>query len=166
MTNINQSALAILRQLLAWYDRDDASDDELEQLISQAREIVLLADAVEQSDRCEYVLYDLDSDRLLSGEIYPSYADAAADAAGLDDVLILRLPLPFKEPAAAEAVEDDDPRCDCELPGFFCCGVPGILAHLKGRRVAPGAKVERCDQCQRYESDEAARHKLIELGIL
>ena len=44
--------------------------------------------------------------------------------------------------------------------------VPGILAHLEGGRVAPDATVECCDQCQRYESDEAARQKLIELGML
>jgi hypothetical protein len=165
MTSPNVSAFALLRKLLEWYGCDDASDDELERIVCQAREIVQLPNPDDPSGGCEYVLYDLDSDRLLGAELYPSYADAAADAAGLDDVLILRLPLPFKEPVAAEAVEDD-PRCDCELPAFFCCGVPGILAHLKGGRVAPGAKVERCDQCQRYESDEAARQKLIELGIL
>ena len=106
MTSVNESAFALLRKLLAWYDRDNASDDELEQIVSQAREIVQL-DNPDQSDRWEYVLYDLDSDRLLSGEIYPNYADAAADAAGLDDVLILRLPLPFKEPTVGEAIEDD-----------------------------------------------------------
>jgi hypothetical protein len=101
----------LLQQLLDWYDRDDASDDELEQIVSHAREIVSLADADKQCDRCEYVLYDFDSNRLLSGEVYPSYADAAADAAGLDDVLILRLPLPFKEPEEPEepAIGVDDP---------------------------------------------------------
>ena len=55
--------------------------------------------------------------------------------------------------------------CKCELPGDFFSGVPGIIAQLKNARLVPGAKVERCDSCQRYESDEAARQKLIELGM-
>lgn len=55
--------------------------------------------------------------------------------------------------------------CECELPGAFHTGVPGILARLESGRLAPGAKVERCDACRRYPSDEAARQKLAELGI-
>jgi len=54
--------------------------------------------------------------------------------------------------------------CDCEKPGHFRSGVPGILAHLKNGRLTPGAKVERCDLCQRYPSDEAALERLRELG--
>ena len=61
--------------------------------------------------------------------------------------------------------DEDDGRCDCERPGFFCCGVPGVLAHLKDGRVAPGAIVERCDACERIPSDEEALAKLKELGI-
>jgi hypothetical protein len=168
MPNFNTRAITLLQQLVEWYDREFANDDNLERIVSEARDLLQGAEPGCQRAPAtpgEYVLYDIDHERLLSGDVYPSYADAAANAAGLDDVLILRLPLPFKKPPAAEAVEDDS-RCDCELPGFFCCGVPGILAHLEGDRVAPAAKVERCDQCQRYESDEAARQKLIELGLL
>ncbi len=55
--------------------------------------------------------------------------------------------------------------CECELPGHFCSGVPGILAHMEDGRLAPGAKVERCDLCQRYPSDEAALKKFQELGF-
>ncbi len=55
--------------------------------------------------------------------------------------------------------------CDCEAAGFFCAGVPGILAHLENGRVAPGAKVERCDLCQRFPDDAAALAKLQELGL-
>ena len=53
-----------------------------------------------------------------------------------------------------------DPRtrepCDCELPGYFHTGVPGILAAMEDGRVAPQAIVERCDQCCRFETDVAA----------
>lgn len=55
--------------------------------------------------------------------------------------------------------------CDCQLPGMFFSGVPGILAQVENGRLVAGAKVERCDQCQRFESDEAARQHLVELGI-
>ena len=61
--------------------------------------------------------------------------------------------------------EEDDGRCDCERPGFYACGVPGVLAHLENGRVAPGAIVERCDFCKRIPTDEAALKKLVELGI-
>ena len=32
---------------------------------------------------------------------------------------------------------EDNDLCDCEKPGFYSCGVPGVLAHLKNGRVAP-----------------------------
>jgi hypothetical protein len=63
------------------------------------------------------------------------------------------------------APDNDSGLCDCEAAGFFCAGVPGILAHLEEGRVSPGAKVERCDSCQRLPSDEAALARLQELGI-
>lgn len=45
--------------------------------------------------------------------------------------------------------------CDCELPGYFCCGVPGVLAHVEnGQSTTP---IERCDACERYASDEGAQ---------
>ena len=55
--------------------------------------------------------------------------------------------------------------CECEEPGYFCSGVPGILAHVENGGLPEGAEVERCDLCDRYASDEAARAKLRELGI-
>ena len=55
--------------------------------------------------------------------------------------------------------------CECELPGYFCSGVPGILAHLENGRLEPEGQVERCDVCLRYESDAAALKKLRELGL-
>lgn len=56
-------------------------------------------------------------------------------------------------------------KCECEEPGFFHSGVPGILAHMKNGRLAPGAGVERCDLCQRYASDAAALEKLRRRGL-
>jgi len=57
------------------------------------------------------------------------------------------------------------PVCECEQPGYFCSGVPGILARVENGRLVDGAKVERCDSCGRYPSDKAAFEKLVELGI-
>jgi hypothetical protein len=85
-------------------------------------------------------------------------ADQAHDRFGIDCLL----------ESTADAAEEtaDDPRCDCEQPGQFCSGVPGILAHVENGRVAPNTDVERCDLCKRYPSDEAACGKLRELGLL
>jgi hypothetical protein len=55
--------------------------------------------------------------------------------------------------------------CECEQPGHFRSGIPGILAHLEDGRLVPGASVERCDLCQRYPNDETALQKLVELGM-
>jgi hypothetical protein len=74
-------------------------------------------------------------------------ADQAHDRHGIDCLL-----------------DSADGLCDCEKPGFFCSGVPGILAHMENGCLAAGTKVERCDQCQRYPTDEAALAKLQELG--
>jgi hypothetical protein len=51
-------------------------------------------------------------------------------------------------------------QCDCEQPGYFCSGVPGILAHLEDNKLAADTAVERCDLCERYPSDAAARREL------
>ena len=64
---------------------------------------------------------------------------------------------------AGDPVESEP--CECEQPGHFRSGIPGILAHLENGRLVPGASVERCDLCQRYPSDEAALQRLVELGI-
>ncbi len=58
-----------------------------------------------------------------------------------------------------------DETCECELPGYFCCGVPGILAHLEDGRAGSPQEIQRCDLCQRYASDEAAYTRLVELGL-
>lgn len=68
--------------------------------------------------------------------------------------------LPPLEPVA----QARDP-CECEQPGHFYSGVPGILANIEDGKLAADAKVERCDVCSRYPSDDAARKRLSELGL-
>jgi hypothetical protein len=86
---------------------------------------------------------------LLDGivELTDEIADQAHDRHGIDCLL----------------VDEDHTRCECEKAGFFYSGIPGILAHMENGRLAKGAKVNRCDLCQRYPSDEMALEKLREL---
>ncbi|MBN2579378.1 MAG: hypothetical protein JXB10_10335 [Pirellulales bacterium] len=68
--------------------------------------------------------------------------------------------------AVLEAAKIDVGLCECEAPGRFCSGVPGILARVrKNGKLAAGAKVERCDLCRRYPSDTAAFQALQDLGL-
>lgn len=53
--------------------------------------------------------------------------------------------------------------CDCEEPGEFCSGVPGVLAHVEHGMIA--SKVERCDSCERYATDAEAKNALLEAGF-
>jgi hypothetical protein len=87
---------------------------------------------------------------LLEGlvELTDAIADQAHDRHGIDCLL----------------TDEDDDRCECEKPGFFYSGIPGILAHMENGRLSEGAGVNRCDLCQRYPSDAAALEKLRELG--
>ncbi len=55
--------------------------------------------------------------------------------------------------------------CECQEPGYFHSGVPGIMARVENGRLAEGSKVERCDSCRHYPSDKAAFDKLVELGM-
>jgi hypothetical protein len=122
----------------------------------------------EPARSARYVLYDFDADELATSRLYKSYADAADDADQLHNVVILELPVDanLPDPRDDESVDDDsEQRCDCELPGAFCSGIPGILAQIKEGRLIGGTRVERCDLCQRYESDEAALARLVELGM-
>lgn len=89
-------------------------------------------------------------------ELFPQFQTARPLTAAEIDALCERLNCP--EP-------DENEPCDCEAPGFFHAGVPGILAHLQEGRVAPGALVERCDRCLRFASDDEAKNRLSELGI-
>jgi hypothetical protein len=90
-------------------------------------------------------------------ELFPQFETAAPLSWAEVGSLCERLNIPESD--------SGDELCDCEVAGFFCAGVPGILAHLKDGRVAPGALVERCDRCCRFASDTEALAKLQELGI-
>ena len=90
-------------------------------------------------------------------KLFPHFETAAPLTSAEIGSLCERLNIPL--PA------EGDEACDCEAPGFFHAGVPGILAHLEQGRVAPGALVERCDMCRRFASDEEASAHLRELGI-
>jgi hypothetical protein len=96
------------------------------------------------------------------------YVAVAGDADLLEGLMSLTdafVGLPLDCPARPSSAGESADGCDCQLPGYFYCGVPGILARVVQGRLVPGAQVERCDLCQRYASDEAALAKLVELGI-
>ena len=118
-----------------------------------------------------FVLCDLDGRKLATTNVYAKPAEAAADANELNDVILVPIWLPSADDEQSEVVDDadgddeDDPRCDCEQPGYFYSDVPGIIARVEDGVLAEGATVERCDACERYPSDEAAYQKLVELGI-
>ena len=149
----------------------------LEELAGTDTEAALKAAGLELTQPADrtvtrrWVLYDIDTNSLLTTRTYDSYDEAAEDANQVNDILVL--PLEFEEIHASPTVEDadtvndlDDTRCECEKPGFFCSGIPGILAHMENGRLAQGAQVNRCDLCQRYPSDEAAFEKLQGLGLV
>jgi hypothetical protein len=94
---------------------------------------------------------DPDHENLLNGliNLTDEIADQAHDNYGVDCL-----------------IDEKDGPCDCQQPGYFCSGVPGIIARIENGRLAKGAKVERCDLCQRYPSDEAALERLRELGYV
>jgi hypothetical protein len=117
-----------------------------------------------------FVLYDYDVGALVTTQVFPSYSEAAdAIDPRLGNVLILPMPLDDAESSPPEdAVEGDDQSdiCECQREGFFCSGVPGILAHLENGKVVTGTTVDRCDVCGLYPSGEAALKKLRELGMV
>jgi hypothetical protein len=125
-------------------------------LANQRRLLLKVLDTVFRDE--PYVPEAKDDEDLLQGimALLNEIADQAHDRHGIDSLL------------EQEANEDSDDhnryRCECELPGHFCCGVPGILAHLENGHLSEGASVERCDLCRRYPSDEAALQRLRELG--
>ena len=121
----------------------------------------LLLQVLDAACRKQPLLFQDDNDKdLLEGLVamLDEIADQAHDRFGIDCL---------QEATDADAKEiSDDTRCDCEQPGYFCSGVPGILAHVENGRVSPSTEVERCDLCERYPSNEAAREKLSELDLL
>jgi hypothetical protein len=125
------------------------------QLLRNQRQLLLkLVDAMAHGKPCNPLSED---DRnLFEGmiELLDSIADQAHDRHSIDCLL---------DNADESIASEDDTRCECENPGFFCSGIPGILAHMENGRLVNGAKVNRCDLCQRYPSDAAAFEKLREL---
>ena len=126
-------------------------------LANQRRLLLKVLDTVFRDE--PYVPEAKDDEGLLQGimSLLDEVADQAHDRHGIDSLIGLEV----------EEDQGDHNRycCECEMPGFFCSGVPGILAHLENGRLSEGAKVERCDLCRRYDSDEAASDKLKELGL-
>jgi hypothetical protein len=117
-------------------------------LLRDQRKLLLkIAEAARNHQHYESKLGD---EGLLEGllSLTDEIADQAHDRYGIDCLLV------------------DENRCECEKGGFFCSGVPGILAHMENGRLADGAQVNRCDLCQRYPSDEAALEKLRELDLI
>ena len=145
--------------------------EKLEALFGTLTEAALRASGLERwiepgpasTIKKRYVLYDFDADELATSMVYDTYAEAADDASQLDNVLVIPLVIEGVTIGGGEPDGEDEP-CACEKPGYFCSGVPGILAHVENGRLAQGAKVERCDLCQQYPSDAAALEKLRELG--
>lgn len=61
-----------------------------------------------------------------------------------------------------------DRRCEaCENPSEWNCGVAGVLARVDHNGyVISGTVVQRCDECEQFESDDAALAKLAALGMV
>jgi len=135
--------------------------------MSKSREYSLRID--EDLLRRQCVLLAEISDKLRHGQ--PYVARSTKDCELLDGIFEMLEVVLDQTPEQtadeeAEGVQDVDnhDRCDCESPGFFCSGAPGIIAHLENGQLSPGATVQRCDLCQRYPSNEAAFDRLRELG--
>ena len=56
--------------------------------------------------------------------------------------------------------------CECEKPGRFHTGVPGVIAEMRNGQVAPGAEIARCDECRRFPHALAAFSALNARGLI
>jgi len=120
---------------------------------------------VEDASHVRFALYDFDAGQLATTHVFDSDSEAADVANTLNDVIVVPLPVEPRSQSLAE--EDESEPCECEAPDQpFYSGVPGILARVENGRVVPDTKIERCDACERFASDDAAREKLRELGML
>jgi hypothetical protein len=120
---------------------------------------------VENASPVRFALYDIDAAQLATTRVFDSKSEAEEVANTLNDVIVV--PMPVEPRSESFAEEDESEPCECEAPDQpFYCGVPGILAHVENGRVVPDTRVERCDACERFASDDAAREKLRELGML
>ena len=127
-------------------------------LRNQRRLLLRLSDSI-RSD-VPYVSNAADEKGLFEGvvSLLDEIADQAHDRHGIDCLL--------EDPAQVDDGPSDNVGCECGQPGYFFSGVPGILAHMEDGKLAPDAKVERCNLCQRYSSDAAALERLRELGLV
>lgn len=55
-------------------------------------------------------------------------------------------------------------KCEACGEGYWASGVPGVLAHVEAGVVFSDA--ERCDACERFASDDAARDELLARGFV
>jgi len=97
--------------------------------------------------------------------------DAESLATALDRLVETALSTPdilddYGNPTIGVFLLEDAEPCVCEEPGAWCSGIPGILARVESGRVVPGTDVQRCDACCQYDSDLAARIKLVECGMM
>ena len=127
-------------------------------LANQRRLLLKVFDTVFRGD--PYVAESPRDEERLQGimNLMDELADQAHDRHGIASLL---------GPVADEPEDsspDNEYRCECEKPGFFCSGTPGILAHLENGRLPEKAEVERCGLCCRYPSDAAALEQLRELA--
>jgi hypothetical protein len=111
-----------------------------------------------------FALYDHDLCELASRQVYWDHAEAVAEADRMNNVIVIQLPIELNA-GQSDPADEESQLCDCQSPGRFYSGVPGILACVVNGRLVTGAQVERCDGCQRYEPDDAALARLIDLGI-
>jgi hypothetical protein len=160
LQSVSAATLVVTADSIHWRAAAKHGDDgtyfETQALtVARLREMSPSQVAEASTESRRYLLYDHDTEDLATTTVYTSYEEAADDASQLDNVIVLAL--------AFE--QQDAPVCECEQPGYFFSGVPGILAHVENGRLVDGAKVERCDSCGRYPSDKAAFEKLVELGI-
>jgi hypothetical protein len=83
-----------------------------------------------------YVLYDFDSDDLATSVVHHSYEEAKDDASGLDNVLILRLPMSDDLETLRQLVERlwdsaDDTGCDGDLIVTSKAAVEQLVAFVR-----------------------------------
>ena len=77
-----------------WNPDKPISDADLgEHLIGLLGKHDLVPDRKLSTDGARFVLYDFDTEQLVTNHLYASYAEAVDDAAGLHDVIILPLAL-------------------------------------------------------------------------
>ena len=149
-----------------WNPEKSWSADELETIGEALAKHGLAPTSIEPAEqpaaRKRHVLYGFAADKLAGNEVFDDPSLAADHSTAHNNVLVVPVILPLRKTVL---VADQPVPCECQEPGTFCSGVPGIIAEVENCRLVLGGKVERCDACQRYASDQAAHDKLVELGM-